>query len=178
MNINVMEYMDKKVKVGIETRTGVFSFEGKVFDVNVENKVLWVEVVENGELVDTYDIHLTSSKYTVGIIEEEVAVRDKDIHMTVKEAKKDFMHKIRHEEEVEVKVKICNTIDSYNQEDVYDIEINAYVDGEYLEGTTVETFYDEESSIKRAKAILTSVKGWFKYSDEVIVDTKVEIYYV
>jgi hypothetical protein len=71
------------------------------------------------------------------------------------------------------------------EDQTYDVEINYYVDGEYQNGfynqTFVGRFRDDEvaekMAVTRAKAVLRTVKGWFKNNDDVVVEDGIEVYH-
>ena len=89
--------------------------------------------------------------------------------------KKELFKATRYEDEATVKVKVYY---SNEGEITYDVEVNVYIDGEYIDGWINDTFYEggEEQAMKRAKAVLKTVKGWFKGDDEVTVEDNVEYY--
>lgn len=189
---HITDMQDKTVLVTFKNYFGEveFQFEGKVFDINVENEVLWVERIENGELIDTYDVHLQNPRHSVMIVEtiEEVKQIEVTTDKEMKEIKKELFKAIKYLDDVSIAVKVydCfeNTISFDGSNDqTYDVEINYYVEGEYVDGFYNQTFVgrfrdDEEAekmAMKRAKAVLRTVKGWFDGS-EIEVKEGVEVY--
>lgn len=190
---HIMDMMDKMVLVTYKNYDGsiVLQYEGKVFDINVENEVLWVERFENGESYDYYDVALRSSLVSVTEIQEIEEVVAEEIKVNtyeeIKEIKAKLMKAIRYDDNISISVKIY---DSYGEADTdlqaYDVEINYYIDGEYEGGYVNQTFYGLEYNCekalkqadKRAKAVLRTVKGWFKYDDDVVVNNEIEVYHV
>lgn len=75
---------------------------------------------------------------------------------------------------VKVRVYDCNDGDD---EQTYDVEVNVYNNGKYVDGFVNQRFYEngEEEAVKRGKAVVKVVKGWFEYTD-IPVDDKVEVY--
>lgn len=185
---NLMNMMDKKVLVTYTNYAGetVLTFEGKVFDVNVDNEVLWVERYEDGELFDTYDVDLKDPKRSVEVIEEKELEVEVNETQDLKSIKKDLLKAVRWlEGDVSVAIKVYDC--SENNEQTYDVEINYYVDGEYQDGFYNQTFNGrfgdnedelaEKMAVKRAKSVHKTVRKWFEYSD-VEVANEVEVYHV
>lgn len=105
-------------------------------------------------------------------------------HMDMKTIKKGLMKEIKYLDDVSIKVKVYDC--SENDEQTYDVEINYYINGQYENGFYNQTFYGrhfddeiaEKEAVKRAKVVLRTVKGWFEYSDDVIVHDDIEVYHV
>ncbi|HDR7263706.1 hypothetical protein [Bacillus sp. CH_203] len=175
--------MNKQVKA---TYANGFEVEGKVFDmspdgryIHIENKVDYyvadlqkdkVEVIEKEKKVDA-----------IAVVKEEKKSALGKVSTPIKEAKENLLKAIRYEEEtVEVAVKIYDWLDSHDDSEGFDVEINWYSEGSYQEGWTTNEFtkplYEEKDAMKRAKAVLRLVKGWFEYSEDVNVVDKIEVY--
>jgi hypothetical protein len=112
----------------------------------------------------------------------------KDTCMALKDIKKDLMKDIKWEDNVTVAVKVYDCSDN-GGEQTYDVEINYYINGSYKDGFVNDTFYGiidneevnaeaEKLAVKRAKAVLKTVKGWFEYNDDVTVESEIEVYHV
>lgn len=103
-----------------------------------------------------------------------MAIR-KEINSTIKEAKAQVHKAIRFEDNVELTVKVYNTDET--GEETFDVEIQWLFDGKFEDCVAPETYFTEKDAIKRAKAVLKMVKGWYEYDEEVTVKDGVEVYY-
>lgn len=97
----------------------------------------------------------------------------REVHMSLKDIKSTIKKDIKNESEVLVKISI------YDCDDTHDIEINYYIDGEHQSTYCPETFSGDDSeaeAVKRANAILNSVKGWFDGNGDVTVGSNIALY--
>jgi hypothetical protein len=108
-----------------------------------------------------------------------------ETYQEMKEVKKELLKEIKYKDNVSIAVKVYDSFEERADGQTYDVEINYYVDGDYLGGFVNQTFYGrhrddfeaEKKAITRAMTVLKSVKGWFEYTD-VVVDTEIEVYHV
>lgn len=100
---------------------------------------------------------------------------EKYTYNKLSEIKNNLLKATRYEDEATIKVKVYY---SNEGEITYDVEVNVYIEGEYIDGWINDTFYEggEKDAMKRAKAVLRTVKGWFEGSDSVTVENGVEYY--
>lgn len=104
------------------------------------------------------------------------AVDFKESIAPITEIKKEIMKAVKYEDDVKIFVKVYWTDEDGRDE--FDVEINYGLDGDfYTDGFTNERFFKEEDAMKRAKIVHRMVKGWFQYSESVVVDEKVELYH-
>jgi len=99
-------------------------------------------------------------------------------HTALKEIKVELMKTIKWEDDVQVAVKIYDCDETGEQ--TYDVEINAYAGGEYLDTFVTDVAYEGELKLaeRRAKSVLRTVKGWFEYHDDVTVEDGVTVYHM
>ena len=169
-------------------------FESEVMDNGGRTAGVWVDHPElRGE--DMLFINLSNPNVNkVELVEEEVVVnRRHDKAMELKDAHKALDKAFRWEEdEIKVSVKIYDCFEDnssweqFDDEQSYDVEIAWALNGEeYTDCLVVDSFYStiEEDEValnganQRAKAVLRTVKGWFKNSDLVVVTDGVEVYH-
>jgi hypothetical protein len=188
------------ITIGQEVRVH-FSIIGKsdwVFDSEVmdivegakgELKGVWVDHPEcRGE--DMLFVNLTNPNINkiVEIIEETtldaVIERSHDKAMDLKDARKVLDKAFKWEDEdIQVSVKIY---DCFESEQSYDVEIQWGIGDEaYTDCVVVDSFYSniqgdevtEKDAVKRAKAVLKTVKGWFNGDSQITVTNAVEVYH-
>lgn len=178
----MMNLQDKMVRVTMRGLAGVKTvFEGKVVDCR--DKIVWVEVADGDWIsVNTANPHInTVEEITSKTVEITTHNEMKEIHKELNKAMK------WAEEDIEVDVKIYDCME--NDEQTYDVEINLYIGGDYADGWINQTFYGQidnsdlnaialKEAQKRAKAVLRTVKGWFKNNDDVEVANNIEVYHV
>lgn len=90
------------------------------------------------------------------------------------DAKRELFNKLKRVEKdsVTVKVRIYNC-----EEDLFHVDVDYFIDGDYTDGWNLNSFEDESDALKRAKSVHKTVKGWFSYSDVTVVD-EIESYHV
>lgn len=178
--------MTKNISVGDKVQV-TFSMIGKedwvfVSEVmDVATGGVWVDHPEcRGE--DMMFINLSNPNINkVEVIPEVVEIEE---NQDMKAIKADLMKAIKYEDEVSIRVMVYDCTETGRQ--TYDVEINYYIDGEYADGFYNQTFvgrYEEDEvaekmAVKRAKAVLRTVKGWFQYNNDVEVLDGVEVYHV
>jgi hypothetical protein len=186
-----------KVTFGVldGTRGQIWTFESEVMDIvdNNRNTGVWVDHPEcKGE--DMLFVELTNPHINkVEAVTTTKRYTDKVTEM--KEAKKVIQKALRWEEEdVVVSVKIYDCFEDntyigngdYEAQQSYDVEISWGIGEEvYTDCVVSDSFYsnvqDDEVALKdatkRAKAVLKTVKGWFKYDSQVTVTDSVEVYH-
>lgn len=101
-------------------------------------------------------------------------------HSELKQIKPELLKAIKYKDDVHIEVKIYDCTESGEQ--TYDVEIVVWYDGlykEYLDTWVTDIAYEGELALaeKRAKAVLKTVKGWFQYSEDVVVGNDVVVYH-
>lgn len=92
----------------------------------------------------------------------------------LKEARAEVLEAVKFKDDYSVSVKIFECWD--DEEPTYDVEITWNdEDGEYIDCVSTDSFDNEKDALKRAKAVLKSVKGWLQYS-KVEVGNNIETY--
>lgn len=171
-------------KVNVTISMARYGKEDMVFVsevMDIANTGVWVDHPElRGEdmLFVQIDDNLNNK---VEAIQDEIEVLT---YQDMKTIKKDLLKAIKYLDDISIAVKVYDC--SENDEQTYDVEINYYVDGQYEDGFYNQTFYgrflDDAEALKmattRAKAVLRTVKGWFKYDDEITVIDGVEVYHM
>jgi hypothetical protein len=184
--INVQELYQKQVQVTMNTCTGDVVFEGTLVDFTANNKTVWVERNDDKEWVC-----VNLSNPSINKVEEIVEpVIEVDTHQDMKEIKRELFKEIKYLDDVSIRVMVYDCFENTRsldgkEDQTYDVEINYYVDGEYQNGfynqTFVGRFRDDEvaekMAVTRAKAVLRTVKGWFKNNDDVVVEDGIEVYH-
>lgn len=96
-------------------------------------------------------------------------------NMEMKDLKKDLMKLIVWEEESKIAVKIyeCDEVGL-----TFDVEVCYYLNGEFVDCLVSDTYDNEAEAMKRGKAVLRTVKGWFNYDREIEVENTVELYHM
>jgi hypothetical protein len=100
----------------------------------------------------------------------------REIIQPVKEIKTELMKAIKYKDNLSIAVRIYDSTEL--GERTCDIEITYFVDGEYVDCYVSDIFYDKEEkdALKRAKAVLKSVKGWFIRHDDIQIQNEIQIY--
>lgn len=183
MKNEISNLQGKMVRVTMRGLAGKETvFTGKVVDYTTSyTSIIWVERTEDGEWVG---VNLSNPNInTVEEIEKEI----KSVaHNELKEIHKNLNKVIKYndEDEIKVMVKVYDCFE--NDEQTYDVEINyAIGDDCYTDGYTNTIFTGrfesdedaEKQAVKRAKAVLKTVKGWFKGYDYITVEEGVEVYH-
>ncbi|AYP68196.1 hypothetical protein PQE75_gp064 [Bacillus phage vB_BcoS-136] len=167
---------------------GDLVWDTEIVDIvnNSKENGVWVDHPELGKEDITY-VNLLRANNNIEIVQEVSREVVKETEM--REARKIVEKALRWEEEdVKVSVKIYDFYEDgfEGRQQAYDVEIQWAIGEEtYTDCVVTDSFYsnveEDEVSLKdaqkRAKTVLKSVKGWFEYSDNVIVENNVEVYH-
>jgi hypothetical protein len=115
---------------------------------------------------------------------EEIEVEENQDMKSIKAELQKAFKWLKEDEDVEVSIKVYDAFESEQQ--TYDVEINyAIGDDVYTDGFINQTFYGrfegdelaQKQAVKRAKAVLKTVKGWFANNNQIKVVDGVEVYH-
>lgn len=177
----VKDMMGKTVKVAMRGISETNVFTGKIVDYTTSNTlIVWVERLEDGEWVA---VNLSNPNInTVEEIQEAVVtVESNDLKQLHKEIDRAF--KYEDEDEIKLMIKVYDCFEGGEQS--YDVEIQwAIGDDVYTDCVVTDSFYStlegdqnaKKQAVARAKSVLRTVKGWFKYSEIKVVEG-VEVYH-
>lgn len=175
-----------KLNDKVTVQMGDWKFESEIMDI--AGRGVWVDHPElKGEDWLFIDLTKPTNKVEIAKVESEIQTYENENIKEIKRNIKDAIKYFDEEDEVSVAVKIYDCYDSRSHDgfgQTYDVEIMLYINDKYEDSWSNSTFASKiegdaealKPAKKRANAVLRTVKGWFKYDDEVTVEDGVEVY--
>lgn len=127
---------------------------GKVVDFTENMRYILIE-----NEVDTFNIDTQKATVEVVTVEE---VKAPEIHFTNAEVKAEITSLTKYMDDYTTYMEV------YEEEDMFDVNVNVMEEGEYVDGITAATFFNKADAMAFARKLRTAVKRYAEMQTTIV----------
>lgn len=127
---------------------------GKVVDFTENMRYILIE-----NEVDTFNIDTQKATVEVVTVEE---VKAPQMHFTNAEVKAEITSLTKYMDDYTTYMEV------YEEEDMFDVNVNVKEEGEYVDGITAATFYNKADALAFARKLRTAVKRYAEMQTTIV----------
>ncbi|MGN4692221.1 hypothetical protein [Bacillus cereus group sp. MYBK215-1] len=127
---------------------------GKVVDFTENMRYILIE-----NEVDTFNIDTQKATVEVVTVEE---VKAPEIHFSNAEVKAEITSLTKYMDDYTTYMEV------YEEEDMFDVNVNVTEEGEYVDGITAATFYNKADAMAFARKLRTAVKRYAEMQTTIV----------
>lgn len=129
---------------------------GKVVDFTEDMRFVLVEILNGDDC-----LNIDTQKATVEVITVE-EVKAPQMHFTNAEVKAEITSLTKYMDDYTAYMEV------YEEEDMFDVNVNVKEEGEYVDGITAATFYNKADAMAFARKLRTAVKRYAEMQTTIV----------